>query len=412
MPSLSDRLKHLDAHSSVSNEFRVRTFQGAFLSITTLVVIVYLISTELSFNFTATTNNHVHVNATTPDGLEIEFDVTFPNIRCALLSVDADDPTGQKQSLHIDKTHRVFKHRLKDGKIFGRRSKFELGDTFHQVEHLEDMARTKGLKEEDPKEKREAKEEEEEEESSADDEEECGSCYGAEDEGECCNTCDDVKRAYSRKGWHLKDVHTVKQCKHVTSSKDEDGEGCNIHGIVALSTGGGNLHVTPGRGLEQMGTQKETISISDFIVEAFESFNVSHTVNKIRFGREIPGHVHQLDGREQVIEDTYGMYQYYIQVVPTLYRFLNGTEIQTNQYSVTEHLRHVQPASGRGLPGVFFFYEVSALHVEIEEYRKGYIHFFTSVCAVVGGVFTFMGMADRMIYSRTKLGSGGNDHLG
>jgi len=75
-------------------------------------------------------------------------------------------------------------------------------------------------------------------------------------------------------------------------------------------------------------------------------------------------------------------------------------------------VRHVPPASRRGLPGVFFFYEVSALHVEIEEYRKGYIHFFTSVCAVVGGVFTFMGMADRMIYSRTKLGSGGNDHLG
>eukprot|EP00957_Ditylum_brightwellii_P201592 15326317-Ditylum_brightwellii.AAC.1 len=66
-----------------------------------------------------------------------------------------------------------------------------------------------------------------------------------------------------------------------------------------------------------MGTQKENmISISDFIVKAFESFNVSHTVNKIRFGREIPGHVHQLDGREQVIEDAYGMYQYYIQVVP------------------------------------------------------------------------------------------------
>lgn len=42
------------------------------------------------------------------------------------------------------------------------------------------------------------------------------------------------------------------------------------------------------------------------------------------------------------------MYQYYFQVVPTRYRFLNGTTIQTNQYSVTEHLRHVNPGSGRG----------------------------------------------------------------
>lgn len=108
-----------------------------------------------------------------------------------------------------------------------------------------------------------------------------------------------------------------------------------------------------------------------------------------------------------------------IQVVPTRYRFLNGTTIQTNQYSVTEHLRHVNPGSGRGcvfyiillvlfscqnyskisypfhfrLPGVFFFYEVSPLHVEITEtYRKGWVAFFTSVCAVIGGVVSVMGM--------------------
>ena len=30
--------------------------------------------------------------------------------------------------------------------------------------------------------------------SETNDEEECGSCYGDGDEGECCNTCDDVKR--------------------------------------------------------------------------------------------------------------------------------------------------------------------------------------------------------------------------
>mmetsp|Transcript_18496 Transcript_18496/g.25450 ORF Transcript_18496/g.25450 Transcript_18496/m.25450 type:complete len:406 (-) Transcript_18496:139-1356(-) len=405
MPPLSERLKRFDAHSSVSNEFRVRTFQGAFLSVATLVAILYLIHTELKYNLTPTILDHVHVNATTPDGLEMEFDVTFPNVRCALLSIDAADPTGQAQSLHIDRKHRVWKHRLRDGKMFGRRSPFELGDTFHEVEHVEKIARNLGLKEDgegnDPKDS--------EDYESADDEEECGSCYGAGDEGECCNTCDDVKRAYQRKGWHLKDIHTVKQCKHATKSDAEEGEGCNVHGIVALSTGGGNLHVTPGRGLEKMGTKNEgLLSITDFIQEAFESFNVSHTVNKIRFGKEFPGHVHQLDGRDQVVEDAYGMYQYYIQVVPTLYRFLNGTTIQTNQYSVTEHMRHVNPGSGRGLPGVFFFYEVSALHVEIEEYRKGWIHFFTSVCAVVGGVFTFMGMADKMIYTKMK----GNDSLG
>lgn len=94
----------------------------------------------------------------------------------------------------------------------------------------------------------------------------------------------------------------------------------------------------------------------------------------------------------------YGMFQYYLQVVPTVYRFLNGTVIETFQYSVTEHTRHVDPGSSRGLPGVFFFYEVSALHVTFEEHRRGWVHFFTGVCAAVGGAFTVMGMVDRKLY--------------
>mmetsp|Transcript_29596 Transcript_29596/g.54317 ORF Transcript_29596/g.54317 Transcript_29596/m.54317 type:complete len:107 (-) Transcript_29596:232-552(-) len=105
------------------------------------------------------------------------------------------------------------------------------------------------------------------------------------------------------------------------------------------------------------------------------------------------------------------MFQYYLQVVPTVFRFLNGTTIETFQYSVTKHTRHVDPGSNRGLPGVFFFfYEVSALHVEFEEYRRGWTHFFTGVCAAVGGAFTVMGMLDRSLFE-WKSGGGGEQLL-
>ena len=49
-------------------------------------------------------------------------------------------------------------------------------------------------------------------EEEADDEEFCGPCYGAGDEDECCNTCDDVKRAYRRKQWHVPDITKISQC--------------------------------------------------------------------------------------------------------------------------------------------------------------------------------------------------------
>lgn len=138
---------------------------------------------------------------------------------------------------------------------------------------------------------------------------------------------------------------------------------------------------------------------------AFEQFNVSHTVNQLSFGPYMPPNVRrslnltsQLNGVTRTVTDGYGMFQYYLQVVPTVFRFLNGTSYETYQYSVTEHTRHVDPGSNRGLPGVFFFYEVSALHVEFEEYRRGWTHFFTGVCAAVGGAFTVMGMLDRRVF--------------
>ena len=411
--SYADYIKSLDAHSPISPEFRVRTLPGALLSMFTLVLAVWLIGSEYSYNFSTTFLNHVHVMPQSPDGLEVEFDVTFPHIPCALLAVDANDPTGQSQSFHVDARHRVWKHRLdQQGLRLGRQSRFELGGTMTRQDHLESKMR-------DLAERVRSADEE------VDDEEECGSCYGAGDQGECCNTCDDVKRAYRRKSWHIQDLKGIRQCAHLVRAEAEKEEGCNIHGFVALGTGGGNLHFAPDRQWEKEGADPNTLkfdllggfdfqNILDMFNDQFEQFNVTHTVNKIAFGSRLHPSISsalnltsQLDGASRTVTDGYGMFQYYLQVVPTVFRFLNGTTIETFQYSVTEHTRHVDPGSNRGLPGVFFFYEVSALHVEFEEYCRGWTHFFTGVCAAVGGAFTVMGMLDRLFFDWKRTGASG-----
>ena len=41
----------------------------------------------------------------------------------------------------------------------------------------------------------------------------CGSCYGAENEEmKCCNSCQDVKDAYTKKTWKF-DPRGIEQCK-------------------------------------------------------------------------------------------------------------------------------------------------------------------------------------------------------
>ena len=98
------------------------------------------------------------------------------------------------------------------------------------------------------------------------------------------------------------------------------------------------------------------------------------------------------------------MHQYYLQVVPTTYTFLKDARtLDTNQYSVTEHQRHVNPGSGRGLPGVYFFYEVSPLHVSYTETRRGWLALLTSIASVCGGVFVTMQMIDGVLF-KTDLG--------
>jgi len=112
-----------------------------------------------------------------------------------------------------------------------------------------------------------------------------------------------------------------------------------------------------------------------------------------------------LDARERTVETGTGTHQYFLKLVPTVFSPLQGgLAIKTYQFSVTEHLRLIEPASAaleaaQGvLPGVFFNYELSPLRARIEVRRRSVWHLLTRVCAVIGGVFVVMGVADALLF--------------
>jgi hypothetical protein len=108
------------------------------------------------------------------------------------------------------------------------------------------------------------------------------------------------------------------------------------------------------------------------------------------------------------------LFQYYIKVVPTVYKSLTGGVIRTNQYSVTEHERELSHDSGHGLPGVFFMYsfcfvsfcffnllfryDLSPITVQYTEIKQSLPHFLTSLCAIIGGVFTVFSLFDSIVH--------------
>ncbi len=345
--------------------------------------------------------DYLYVNTTRSNSLTIDFDLSFPDLACGLLSVDVMDDAGISQN---DAVHDVYKHRLgPEGERVGHGERIELGNTVRTEAQLEAAAR-ESVERAQAVIKQQIGD--------------CGNCYGAGRKGECCNTCQQVKEAYARLGWRFKPQGII-QCNseammvNLQEQYAEDG-GCQIYGRLSLNKAAGHFHIAPHRKLHQPQLQggapgqPMVFNLMDLISFTFDQFNVTHTINSLSFGEQYPGIQSPLDGQYRRVADTHGMYQYYVKVVPTKYRDQSGRTVESNQYAFTEHLSHLAPGSGRGLPGVYFHYEVSPIQALIEEKPRGsLLRFLTSVCAIVGGAYSVMGLVDlvlsKLFYSANLL---------
>mmetsp|Transcript_38303 Transcript_38303/g.48319 ORF Transcript_38303/g.48319 Transcript_38303/m.48319 type:complete len:403 (-) Transcript_38303:258-1466(-) len=378
-----------DLHPKTRDEYRIRTLHGAIVSVIAMVAAVILFYSELNYSMTTEVVDHLFVNSSSGQALPISFNITFPSVPCELISVDVEDASGKSQE---DVTHSIFKLDVDTkGRPVGKLKKHgDLGDTLNSEDDLvnHDAVKSKkfvvhhGRKE------------------SVADDAECGDCYGAGEENECCNTCTDVKAAYGRKGWRF-DTKGIPQCANEAVMKtmenvDMSG-GCNMNGLLQVPMGQGNLHFAMSSTAAHYHVM-EAFTFADLMASAYEAFNITHTVHEFSIGEKFPGIKNPLDGRAKRIEDGHGIYQYYLKVVPTVYTYLNQSELNSNQYSVTEHLRQVVIGSSRGLPGVYFYYEMSPIQAHFEERRPGFFQFLTSACAIIGGIFTVMGLFDALIY--------------
>ncbi|KAI3431420.1 hypothetical protein D9Q98_004473 [Chlorella vulgaris] len=381
--SLFVGLKRLDAfpkQREEAAEFFNRTAAGGAITLVSTLFMAILFFSELRLFTKVTTVNELSVDTSRGEILEIHFDLTLPHMPCSWLSVDAMDISGEVQ-LEVD--HDVYKRRLSaDGTPLDDGVKHEVGPRAQlpangsDPDSPPDPTKVPGY---------------------------CGSCYGAQSrQGQCCNTCAQVREAYRTKGWALLDTEKVEQCMHEgykEEVQEQKGEGCHVWGDLHINKVAGNFHIAPGRSFQQ-----GNMHIHDLSPFQGQAFDFSHTVNRLTFGREYPGMRNPLDGvavKQSPTEDeTSGLYQYFLKVVPTTYVDLRNRTIHTNQFSVTEHFRETaSPAMGGGqLPGVFLFYDLSPIKVRFQESRVSFLSFLTSLCAIIGGVFTVSGIIDATVY--------------
>jgi len=190
-------------------------------------------------------------------------------------------------------------------------------------------------------------------------------------------------------------------------------EGCIVAGDVEVHKVAGNFHIALGES-HSIGSRH----VHHFSASDVPRYNVSHTVNELRFGEYFPGQADPLRGTSKIfVTDAAaqadpnfdfgaggGIYQYFLKVVPVkLKTGWTGRTTMSAQYQTTQHFRPIAKAHRFQrqvqLPGIFFVWDLSPFMVDLEEFRMPFSRFVTSSCAIVGGVYTIAGILDRLLFA-------------
>jgi hypothetical protein len=324
--------------------------------------------------------DHVVVDRSMGQQLRIRLNVTFPALTCAEVHLDAMDVAGD---YHPYMEQHVVKQRLDKN---GQRIMLAVQATANKAPMpVKDK---------------------------------CPSCFGAESAKQpCCHECDDLLRAYGERGWASDSIKLeAPQCvdNRPGSLRDvKKGEGCRLAGWLEVNKVAGNVHVAMGESAVQNGR-----FIHQFDPSHAHAFNVSHVIHELRFGDRYEGMAAPLEGARRYVnaETGTGLFQYFIKLVPTLYKSHPAADaLRTVRYSYTQRFRPLKIRSPTDepvldhhhharataptamLPGVFFVYDFSAFMVEVTVHHKTLSHLLVRVCAIVGGVSTTVGFLDYLL---------------
>ena len=168
----------------------------------------------------------------------------------------------------------------------------------------------------------------------------------------------------------------------------EAGEGCRIEGSLEVPKVPGAFKVSAYP--RQPGVNPYTL-------------NLTHEIHHLAFGDKtetmdfetsgIPKAVLPLDGKTELLDQAM-ISEYYIKVVPTTFISLDGTEAHSFQFTAS----HNSYSSNQYMAAAWFKYDVGPITVQLSEYRDPLSHFVVSLCAIVGGVFTVLGLVDAVVH--------------
>mmetsp|Transcript_29668 Transcript_29668/g.36108 ORF Transcript_29668/g.36108 Transcript_29668/m.36108 type:complete len:476 (+) Transcript_29668:104-1531(+) len=430
---VSAAVRKLDMFPKVERDLTVSTDHGGLMTLIGYGVILFLIFCELLgwIGQNRERVEHLVVDTSLGKKMRVNLNMTFPALHCDDLHLDVMDVAGDSQ-LNIEDT--LVKRRmnlegsfLPEAEIRDRVNKAT--EAANERERLVKASLVEGY---------------------------CGPCYGAGEEGDCCQTCEDVKKKYQDKRWGTEQLmYIAEQCiregvKFGPKKVKAREEGCNLSGYMELNRVNGNFHVAMGDGVERDGHH-----IHLFLPEDRPNFNVSHIIHELSFGPKYTileqGAMDGMHKIATVENGGPGLFQYFIKVVPTIYKDTinesTGEATDTNRFFFTERFRPLLEShelseyhfemgkdvhapndenenreragaklgGGHGahqkhhhtnmngiLPGVFFVYEIYPFAVEVSTKSVTLTHLIIRIMALFGGVLTITGWIDGYLTAKSK----------
>ncbi|XP_047341887.1 protein disulfide isomerase-like 5-4 [Impatiens glandulifera] len=182
--------------------------------------------------------------------------------------------------------------------------------------------------------------------------------------------------------------------------------GCRIEGFVRVKKVPGNLVIAARSGAHSFDASQ---------------MNMSHIISHLMFGKKVSaalmddmrqwlpylgGNHDRLSGRAYITHTDASnaniTIEHYIQVVKT--------EVITRRYSLEhqlveeyEYTAHSSLVHSLDVPVAKFHFDPSPMQISITETSKSFSHFITSVCAIIGGVFTVAGILDSLLHNTIRM---------
>lgn len=239
---------------------------------------------------------------------------------------------------------------------------------------------------------------------------------------------DDPRRAYEiERDQHAK--HVLEEVrwnpkrifpKGPKLKRHEQEDSCRIYGSLEGNKIAADFHITArGHGYFEMGEHLD-----------HRAFNFSHMISEFSFGAAYPNLLNPLDKTIAVTEEQFYSYQYFLNIVPTIYttagivdpythalpdpstmtRSQRKNTVFTNQYSVTSQSHAIDKSLQRvRVPGIFYKFNVEPILLIVSAQRGSLlallvrlVNLASGVLATGGWLYWLSGWAIEVLGKRKK----------